>query len=85
MFSTICFCYEMFIFKKCEKKRVEVMRITHKLPIINDDTSINTINAMMIEWAKHNFEEYFYVPNETQYKGKFYEEILEIRKRKNIR
>lgn len=57
------------------------MWITHELPIINDDTSIKTVTAMMKEWAKHNFEEYFYVPDEPQYRGKSYEEILEIRKK----
>ena len=57
------------------------MWITHELPIINDDTSIAAINKMRDEWAKHNFEECIYVPDEPQYKGKTYEEILEIRKK----
>lgn len=57
------------------------MWITHELPIINDDTSLETISKMMDEWAKHNFEECLYVPDEPQYRGKTDEEILEIRKK----
>ena len=57
------------------------MRIIHEIPGINDDTSREAIEKLADEWLNGTPEECFYVPDEPQYRGKSYEEILEIRKK----
>lgn len=56
------------------------MKVVHELPIINEKLTRKEA-AILVKEMKESPDEYFYVPDEPQYRGKSYEEILEIRKK----
>ena len=53
------------------------MKVVHELPIIKENLTRKEA-AKLVKEMRESPEEWFYVPNEPQYKGKTYEEILEI-------
>ena len=56
------------------------MKVVHELPVIKENLTRKEA-ARLVKEMKESPEEYFYVPDEPQYRGKSYEEILEIRKK----
>lgn len=53
------------------------MKVVHELPIIKENLTRKEA-AKLVKEMRESPEEWFYVPNEPQYRGKTYEEILEI-------